>query len=172
MIRLRNIDPAALATEVHANMVQCLARVAMWCGVELGYRCAVRTTSVWRDVYATAHYALNGRRVDGIDLDDALFGSQVYERHIGSKRLAEPETGLQVVIAAALARCLLERDEPINASQLAVLASVSRSRIAQLQRSGGAPRGRKSGRTRADRLVSADAARAWLAERGVQGVAA
>ena len=170
MIRLRNIDPAALATEVHLDMSQQLAHVASWCGRCLGEQHPIRTTSVWVNVHTTAQYALDGERCD--DLDDALFGAQVYERHIGSKRLAEPETGLQVVIAAALARCLLERDEPINASQLAVLASVSRSRIAQLQRSGGAPRGRKSGRTRADRLVSADAARAWLAERGVQGVAA
>lgn len=165
MTRLRDIAPTLVAQQTHEALMGRLSRLAMVCGVTDLPTQAIVPSDAYLAVLNLASYATTGAPPEG-----QLALVREYQQSVAEitdwlgelTTIAEPETPLQVVLSGAAARLALDTEQALTTSQLAVLASMSRGRAAQLQAAGDAPKGRRSGKAR---LVSAKAAREWLSGR-------
>lgn len=167
MIRLRDIKPAEVAQQAHDALLSRLSRLAMACGVTDPLVPSIEPSDAYAAVSALATYATTGAAPEGrVELvpEYQQAVAEIADWLGEFTTITEPETPIQVVLSAAGARLAVDSGQALTTSQLAVLASMSRGRAAQLQAAGDAPRGRRSGKAR---LVSAAAAREWLSGRAV-----
>ena len=175
MTRLRDIDPTTVADQTQDALMGRLWRLAQACGVTDPVSPAMTPSEAWLAVHQLAVYAVTGtppeHRLELVG-EYCLSVSEIVGWLGEPTQLLDPETDLDVVLAAALAREELAHGRPVSSAQLAVLASLSRVHLGVLQRQGDAPTGERSeGVSGRPLRIDAAEAREWLAARGVPGLA-
>ncbi|HHH27967.1 MAG TPA: hypothetical protein ENK57_06440 [Polyangiaceae bacterium] len=174
MTRLRDIDPDTVAEQTHQALLGRMWQIAQLCGVTDPVAPSTTPSEAYLTVQALARYATTGAPPEGrLELVETYLLRVGKVAHLLGDyvHLHRPTTALGVVMAAAHARSSLDHDSRITSAQLAILASVTPGRIAQLQKAGDAPTGElTTWEGRPDtRMIKAREARTWLSGRGVAG---
>lgn len=179
-MRLDEIDKEELAADVLDRVVgHHSTRLLFDVGPDSEVRVARtewRATSVGRAAALLCHYAQTGEPPGDAPVSEYLqtYCEALYTRpgDCGSYDVppldqvrGEPEAEHEIVLVAAVARDIMERDEPLSLLHLAVLSGVSYQYVRRLASTGEI---RTSGARGAGvRSVAASEARRWLGARGV-----
>jgi hypothetical protein len=164
-MKLRDIDPDALATAANDAALGRLWRIAQACGVTdpLVQRC--QPSELWLAVHQLATYATEG--VPPEQRAELIHDYQLSVAEAQDYVDADTRDALETVLLASLAREALARNEALSRRLLAVLASVHPDALSRLASAGDAPQGYRAGREVRTPVAEA---RDWLTARGVRGL--
>ena len=169
-MRLADIDPAALADAMHAQVAERARRLAFATGHDL-VSGGAGVSDVRHAVRLLAEYAISGAAPEGdrdlvpeylqsiVDVDIVPDGDTM----TGAR---DPDDALEIVVLAALARDAIahEATTAVPDGWIAVLAGVAASRVRQLAAAG------ELARVEGEEGIEVESARRWLQARCVADV--
>lgn len=171
MIRLRDLDPQAVAAEADNHVLDRAHTLAMAVGARVTAD-SEGISDVRHAVHALALYARDGVPPEGRpELLGEYFISLVGVDLIPDDLDAEPDTSWGVVVLAAVARQAIEEQRTVPDEALGALAGVDGSRVRQLVGEGVLRRMDRPSPGRALKGIAPADARRWLSGRGVVGFA-